>query len=153
MQIRDGALVTLQFAVFDEGGACLERSEADDPLVFLHGQGELPPGLEEALEGRSAGDRLDVTLEPEDAYGRHDPEGLVAVPREKLPADVVIEEGEWLPILLEPEPGDESDEEEEIEVRVVEVHDDSVVVDLNHPYAGKRLRFEVEVVAVEDTPE
>ena len=153
MNVAPGRLVTLRFAIHEEGGECLEVSDEQDPLQVVHGSGELPPAVEDALEGQAVGGKVELVLEPEEAYGPYDPEGIVSVPRAQLPEDLEAEPGDWLPILLEPEEGEEDDEEDELEARVVEIDDDAVVLDLNHPYAGKKLRFELEVCGVEPADE
>ncbi len=149
MQIQDGCIVSLAFRVYDVDGTLLEESDASEPIIYVHGQGEIAPGLESALEGRRRGEHLDLTLEPEDAYGEYDPAELHAIPRSDLPADVALEIGDWLPLELEPEEGEEFAEGmDEVEVRVVALDDEAVTVDLNHPFAGKTLRFEVDVLDV-----
>lgn len=153
MQIQDGCIVSLAFQVFDEAGELLEASDAAEPIVYVHGQGEIAPGLESALEGRRRGEHLELTLAPEDAYGEYDPAELHAIPRSDLPDDVEIKEGDWLPLELEPDEGEEFEGLDEVEVRVVGVDAESVTVDLNHPFAGKTLRFVVDVLDVAESQE
>jgi FKBP-type peptidyl-prolyl cis-trans isomerase SlyD len=157
MRIQQGCLVQLDYAIYGTDGDLLERSDADEPLVYMHGDEQTAPGLEAALEGREVGAKLDLTLEPADAFGEIDPEEQHSIPRSDLPEGLEVQVGDMLPLLFEPEEGDQpgalgEDDFDEVEVRVVEIDADSITVDLNHPYAGRTLRFVVEVLAV-DSPE
>src|SRR5688500_12965131 len=76
MQIERNRVVTIDFTMYGEEGEVLETSKDDAPLTYMHGIGELPEGLEDELDGKVAGDEVDITLEPEDAYGEYD-ESLV----------------------------------------------------------------------------
>jgi len=147
MRITTGCDVSLSYRLFDAQGELAD--ETDEPVRYRHGEGDILPGLEEALGDAEEGARLEVELE--DAYGPYDPEGLFTVPRAELPGDVELSPGDWISVELEAEPGEELDPEaaEGLEARVVEVHADEVVLDANHPLAGQRVRFEVEVLSVE----
>ncbi len=154
MHIQQGCLVQLDYAIYDTDGTLLERSEPDEPLVYLHGDEQIAPGLEAALEGRSVGEKLDLMLEPADAFGDIDPEEQHAIPRSDLPEGLEVQVGDLLPLLFEPEEGEregagDQEQYDEVEVRVVEVDPESITVDLNHPYAGMTLRFVVEVLSVD----
>lgn len=133
-QLGPGVWVRLRYAVFDADGEPVQSAPEETGVVF--GYGALLPGVEEALQGATAGSRRSVELEPEEAYGRRDPEKQLEVAREDFPSDVA--------------PGDrfevERDDGTLAVVSVLEVADESVVVDLNHPLAGQRVRFEVEVL-------
>jgi FKBP-type peptidyl-prolyl cis-trans isomerase SlyD len=146
MKVAKDTVVTIEYKLFLEDGQLVDESEAEDPLVYLHGHDEVIPGLERALEGRGAGDSLKVEVAPEDAYGEFDPEGVEEVPREELPADLELEVGS---IVTATDP-----DGDEVDFIVKEVRDNLVVVDLNHPLAGKTLRYEVTVREVRAaTPE
>src|SRR5262249_40138888 len=108
------------------------------PLRYTHGQREIPPGLEQALLGLHAGDRKAVTVAPEDGFGPIDPEAIAEVPKASIPSDALVV-GTAL-IAKGPEG--------ERRVRVREIRDESVVLDLNHPLAGKTLYFDVQVLRV-----
>ena len=131
----------------------LEQTEEDRPLVYIHGDGEIPPGLEAALEGATVGTALDLMLEIEEAFGPHDPAEVIAIPRAELPPDLEVVPGDWLPLLLESEEDGDDSEGEEVEVKVIAADDEAVTIDLNHPYAGQRLGFAVEVLAIESAKE
>lgn len=142
MQIEKGRVVTIEYTLRDDDGDVIDTSEGEEPMVYLHGVGQLVPGLEKALETRGAGDKVKVSVAPEDGYGTWDPEQVMRVPRERLPADA------------EPEPGMEltgSDPDgDEILLRVIEVEGGVVTLDANHPLAGRTLHFDVDVKSVRD---
>lgn len=145
MQITDDKVVAIDYTLKDESGDVLDSSEGRGPLNYLHGHGNIIPGLEQALAGKAQGDNLDVTVEPDEAYGpRHD--GLI----QQVPMTAF----EGVP---EVKPGMEFQAQTDqgpMVVRVAEVAEDQVTVDGNHPLAGERLHFSVEVAEVRDaTPE
>lgn len=147
MKIARGHTVTLQVELFDADGSELDVSEAEE-VRYVHGDGELFPLLEEALEGAEQGDEVSVRLEPEDAFGPYEAEGLFSVPRETF-ADAELESGDWVTIEVAPEEGDEDLEEGELEARVVEISDEEVVLDANHPLAGRTVLARARVLSVE----
>lgn len=132
--------VTIHYAVKNPAGEVLDKSSEEQPLAFIFGRGMLIPGLEKALEGKTAGDAFEAQVAAEEAYGeRHD--GLVqAVPRQMF-GDNEVAPG--MQFRASTDNGDQS-------VMVVEVNDDTVTVDGNHPLAGVDLTFDVEVVGVRD---
>ena len=150
MKIVPGAKITLTYELFDQEERPVEASESDEPLEVVLGQGDLPPALEKALEGKEAGDRLRLKLPPEEAFGPFDPGALVSVPRDAIPSEE-LRRGDWIPVELVDEEGEASleDDQEELEMRVVEVNDDEVILDANHPLAGQEVTFSLEVLAVD----
>jgi FKBP-type peptidyl-prolyl cis-trans isomerase SlyD len=145
--IRAGSELALEMAIHDGEGELLERTEEGQPFRCRFGESMLPPGVERELEGRSTGHEFDLLLSPADGFGDHDPAQVISIPRDELPPSTDVAVGDLLPVLLEPEPGEEG-EEEEVELPVVAVDEEAVTVDLNHPYAGMRLRFSGRVVEV-----
>ena len=135
-QVGPGTVVDLSYEVFDEEGDRVGGSREGTPFVYVHGYGQLLPALEAALEGLEAGGGREVTLGPDDAFGPRDQEELLEIAREDLP-DVVLEDE----LEVETEDG------EAVFAKVIEVWDDFVLVDTNHPLAGMTLRF---VATVED---
>jgi FKBP-type peptidyl-prolyl cis-trans isomerase SlyD len=135
-QAGPDTVVSIAYAVYDAEGERVDASE--QPLDVVFGMGQLLPELEQAIEGLSAGDTRSVRLRPEQAYGRRDPTALMEVERSDFPDDVA--------------PGDryeaETPEGDTIVLRVLEVTDDAVVIDTNHPLADQTVRFELQVVAV-----
>ena len=140
MQIGDKKAVTFHYSLRDDGGQVLDSSEGRKPLTYLHGGGNIVPGLEKALAGKQAGDDVKVTVSPEDGYGVRDEENVQNIPRRKLP------EGKIAPgmqLRLQTNQGP-------IAVTVKAISGDYVTIDANHPLAGMNLHFEVKVVEVRD---
>ena len=108
----------------------------------MHGASQIVPGLESELAGLAAGDAKDVVVQPEDGYGLPDPEGVFGVPRAAFPPDAKLSVGDSFI--------GEDDEGQALPVRVVELREDVVVVDANHPLAGETLFFHVDVREVRD---
>jgi FKBP-type peptidyl-prolyl cis-trans isomerase SlyD len=139
MQIADEMAVMIHYKVANTEGEVLDSSEGDEPLAYIQGAGNIVPGLEQALLGKRVGDRVKVTVAPEDGYGMHEPEKVQTVPRDAFDTEAKIEPGMQFQA--------ESDDGEVI-VTVTEVTEDEVTVDANHPLAGQTLHFEVEVVEI-----
>lgn len=140
MQISSRKVVTIDYTLTDESGEVLDTSKGQEPLVYLHGAGHIVAGLESALEGKSAGDALQVTVPPDQGYGARDEELVAAIPRERFPAGEV-EVGMQFHA--------QGNGESRI-VTVVAVSDKDVTVDANHPLAGVTLSFDVKVLDVRD---
>jgi|LNFM01.1.fsa_nt_gb FKBP-type peptidyl-prolyl cis-trans isomerase SlyD len=130
--------VTIQYDLRDGRGNLLESTE--DPAEFVWGYDTLLPALESALEGMTRGEVVNLSLEPEDAYGTRDEEGVFAVAKDEFPTDAPLEEGN--------EYSAEGEDGTVLTMRVVEIHDEHVMVDTNHPLAGERLNFQVRVLDV-----
>jgi FKBP-type peptidyl-prolyl cis-trans isomerase SlyD len=145
MRIDPGTVVTLAYELRNADGESLEEDGAE--LAYLHGgYGGIFPKVEEALEGKEVGQDVDLTLEPEDAFGEYDADLLRVEPRDRFPE--TLEVG----MQFEGVPG-EKEEEARIYV-ITDVTDDAVVVDANHPLAGERLWFKCSVKGVRKaTPE
>jgi FKBP-type peptidyl-prolyl cis-trans isomerase SlyD len=141
MRIARNSVVTIDFTMYDDENQILESSQEEGPLVYMHGIGELPEGLEEELDGKQAGDEVGVTLQPADAYGEYDESLVQAVPREQF------EEIENIAVGMRFEA--ETEEGPRV-VHVVGLEDDDVIVDANEPYAGRTVRFEVKVLGVRE---
>ena len=144
MNITEGHLVSLAYTLSIQDGDVVESSEEEGPLEYLHGNGEIPEGLEKALEGKAVGDKVELTLPPEEAFGEYDVEALTTVPRSEFPKDAEIETDQWIQVGVQME-DEEDDGEFEIEMRIVEINPEAVVLDANHPLAGKTIQYEVEV--------
>ena len=95
MKIDEGRRIVLRYELFDREGELLESSEEGEPMEYEHGAGEIAPGLEGALEGKTVGEKVRVTLPPEEAFGRTDPKSSVRTPRE--PASTQPYPVAWLP--------------------------------------------------------
>ena len=142
MQVSEQKVVTMNYEVADDQGQLIDRSEEGGPLAYIHGNGQLIPGLETALEGRGKGDKVAVHVPPEQGYGERDEEGVQTVARNQFDDSVEIEVG------MQFEAQDD-DEGHQI-VTVVAVDGENITLDTNHPLAGKSLRFEVEILDVRD---
>ena len=139
MEIAAERVVSFHYTLTDDAGAVIDRSPDDRPLSYLHGAGNIVPGLENALTGHAVGDQLTVDVEPELGYGvRH--EGLVqSVPKQAFQGVDNVQLG--MQFRAQTEGGS-------LLVTVVEVGDDEVRVDGNHPLAGKTLHFDVRIASV-----
>lgn len=137
--IENGSTVQIEYTLKDDSGEVLDSSQGREPLTYVHGQRQIIAGLEQALDGLQAGDQKHVTVPPKDGYGPLDPGATVEVQRQTVPSEALVAGTE----LVARQPGGEAQV-----VRVKEVRDSSVVLDLNHPLAGKTLHFDVRVVDV-----
>ncbi len=138
MQIADNTVVELNYKLTIDG-ELIDESEAGHPLAYIHGNGNLIPGMENALTGKSTGDKFSLTLEPKDAYGEYDDALSMKVDRSELSGIDNLEVGLQL----------EAEFPEGTKVATVKAIDgDEVTIDGNHPLAGERLNFEIEVVGV-----
>ncbi len=146
MKISKGCRVVLSYELLDREGEVLETSEEGEPMEYVHGAEEIAPALERALAGKQEGDKVRVTLPPEEAFGAIDPGLIVSIPRAEIPPEFTLSVGEYLPIELEDAPEDLADEE--VEFRIVEVGEEEVVLDANHPLAGETVTFALQVVSV-----
>lgn len=140
MKIDDKTYVAIDYKLTLASGEEVDSSPAGEPLAFITGAGQIIPGLEKALMGKTAGDQSVIVVEAEDGYGPVDESMFQEIPREQFPDDCEIEpgmtfhaEGPHGPFMLS----------------VTKVNDnDTVTVDLNHPLAGQQLHFDVKVVEV-----
>ena len=142
MVIGEKKVVRIDYTLKNASGEVLDTSEGGEPLTYLHGGHQIVPGLERELAGLSAGEAKDVVVAPEDGYGQPDPQGIFGVPRAAFPAEAQLGVGETFM--------GEDDEGGAVPVRVVEVREDMVIVDANHPLAGETLYFHVDVREVRD---
>lgn len=142
MKIASNKVATLHYTLKDDKGALIESSVGSEPLTYIHGIGNLIPGLESQLEGKTAGDKIAVTVKAEDAYGDRDEELIEEVERTEF------DDGEELEVGKEFQYDDEDGNI--FHVRIVKVDDKMVTIDGNHPLAGQNLSFEVEVLSVRE---
>ncbi len=127
------------YTLKDDEGNVIDQSPEGQPLAYLHGHGNIIPGLEKQLEGKSAGETLTATVEPEEAYGQYQEQAIQQVPRENFQGVDNIEVG----MQFQSEAGGQT-----MLVTVTDVTDKLVTVDANHPLAGKTLHFDVEITEV-----
>jgi FKBP-type peptidyl-prolyl cis-trans isomerase 2 len=148
MKIGPGARVRMRYRLFDGQGELVESSEEGELMEYVHGEDSLAPTLEAALLGKAAGEKVRISLLPEEAFGAYDPELLITVPRKEIPEEFELVPGEYLPVSLEEASEDLA--EEEIEFRIVEVRPTEVLLDANHPLAGETVTCELEVAEVDE---
>ncbi|MGA9853218.1 MAG: peptidylprolyl isomerase [Gammaproteobacteria bacterium] len=139
MRFAKDTVVSIDYTLTDKDGAVLDSSRGQTPLAYLHGSGNIIPGLEEALEGKSAGDSLKVTVPPEKGYGQRDESIAQKVPRKLFDTEQEITPGMRFHA---------QGEHDHHTVTVTAVDSEHVTVDANHPLAGKTLNFDVNVVEV-----
>jgi FKBP-type peptidyl-prolyl cis-trans isomerase SlyD len=144
MIIAKNTIVTINYTLTDESGSMIESSEGQEPFSYLHGIGNVIPGLEVSLEGKSAGEAVRVTIPPEDAYGEWDEGKILEIPKDQFSGVDEIKAGMQFSV--------HSSAGEQI-VTVSKVEGDKVMVDANHPLAGKTLNFDVKVVEVRNATE
>lgn len=138
--IENGATVQLEYTLKDDAGTVLDSNKGRPPLSYVQGQQQIVPGLEKALNGMRAGDEKNVVVNPEEGYGLADPTAQTEVPKQVLPADALTVGTQLVA---------RSRTGETMLVRVKEVKDATVIIDLNHPLAGKTLHFDIKVLGVE----
>ena len=144
MQISTNKLVTMGYTLSDEHGNVIDSSRGGEPFTYLHGTGGIIPGLERALEGRSAGETFSVTIAPEDGYGHRNEALIEVVPLERFEDPERIEVGMQF----------QAQTPEGVRIfSVIGLEGGSVTIDGNHPLAGATLRFDIEVLKVDDLPE
>lgn len=144
MQIADNAVASFHYVLKDEAGEELDSSGSGQPMMYMHGHHSLLPGLEQALAGKSAGDKFSVTLAPDLAFGEAQPDS-----EQRVPISHLHGAKKWRPgmqAVVQTEQGQQ-------QVTVVKVGHTMATIDTNHPLAGKTLTFEVEVVDVREASE
>lgn len=137
---KSGDTVKIHYTGTLSDGSTFDSSEGRDPLEFTLGAGQVIPGFDKAVTGMSAGDSQTVNIPSGDAYGAHDQNGRQAFPRDQVPENVPLDIGTRLRL--------SGPQGQPIMVTVAEVTDTEVILDANHPLAGKDLTFEIELVEI-----
>ncbi len=143
--IGNNLVVTINYKLTDDAGNLLDSSEGSEPLAYLHGSGNIIPGLEKALTGKVEGDSLQVSVEPAEGYGEVIPELVQRVGRAAFQGVESVEPG----MMFEAQAPDGSVQR----IVVKEVEGDEVLIDANHPLAGVTLHFDVDIVGVREATE
>ncbi|WP_347331147.1 FKBP-type peptidyl-prolyl cis-trans isomerase [Marinimicrobium locisalis] len=141
LPIGPGTTVTLHFALRLEDGEEIDSTYGKDPAVFTVGDGNLLPGFEQALFGLKPGDEQVLTIAPEDGFGQHNPSNIQEIPRDQFGDDIELEEGLMLSFA--------DAKKAELPGVVSEFDDEKVVIDFNHPLAGRDILFDVAILNVE----
>ncbi|TLY76257.1 MAG: peptidylprolyl isomerase [Gammaproteobacteria bacterium] len=139
MTIARDSIVTIHYTLRDDAGTIIDSSTSGEPLAYLHGRGNLVPGLERELAGKNAGDKLSVKLAAADGYGEYDKQLVQQVALRSLRAVSDLKVGMRLQAQTQHGPRT---------VTVTRIAGDMVTLDGNHPLAGKNLNFEIEITAV-----
>jgi FKBP-type peptidyl-prolyl cis-trans isomerase SlyD len=138
--IEEGSAVSVEYTLKDDSGAVLDSNKGRDPLTFTQGKHQIIPGLEKALSGMRVGEEKKVTVAPAEGYGEVDPRAITEVPKDAVPAHAQVEGMQLV--------ARSADGRTRL-VRVKEVRDTTVLIDMNHPLAGKILHFDIRIIRVE----
>jgi FKBP-type peptidyl-prolyl cis-trans isomerase SlyD len=139
VQIAADSVVLIHYTLKDDQGKVLDSSSGGDPLAYIQGHGNLVPGLEKALEGKSSGNRIEVTLAPDEGYGKRNEALVQRVPKRSLQGMGEIRKGMQF----------QAQTDEGMRIFTVKtIVGDMVTLDGNHPLADQTLHFDVEVVEV-----
>lgn len=141
MQIAERCVAHFHYTLTNEAGEQLDTSRGSEPMAYLHGRGNIIPGLEKAMDGKKVGDAFKVTIEPGEAYGERVEQLIQVVPRSAFGGVPELQAG--MRFQAETQQGP-------VPVVVTEVGDEEVTVDGNHPLAGQTLNFDVEVTEVRE---
>lgn len=139
-QLQDGQTVDVHYTGRLEDGSVFDSSEGREPLQFTLGAGQVIPGFEDAVRELSIGESTETTIPPEQAYGQHNPEMVMQLPRNQFPPDMTPEVGMQV--------GLQSPQGQAIPATITVVEDEVVTLDANSPLAGKTLIFELTLVSV-----
>ena len=138
--VEKGSTVKLEYTLKDDAGTVLDSNKGQDPLTFTQGSEQLMPGLEKQIVGMHAGEEKKVVLKPEEAFGPTDPSAQAEVPKGMLPPESLTVGARLMA---------RNASGEQRPVTIKEIKDETVILDLNHPLAGKTLVFEIKVLGVE----
>ena len=141
--VKDGMLVSLDYTVKTPDGKLLETSKGSQPLQYIQGKKMMIPGLERELTGMKIGAEKHITVKPEDGYGKLNPNAVQEVPKEKVPPNAL----KIGAVLVGTDKNGSP-----MPMTVKEIKEKTVVMDLNHPLAGKTLVFDVKVVDIQPPP-
>jgi len=143
--IGENSVVSVNYKLTDDAGKVLDSSDGSKPMVYLHGAGNIVPGLEKALVGKGEGDSLKVRVEPAEAYGEVIPNGVKTIERSAFEGVDVVEVG----MAFEAQAPDGSAQH----IVVTKVEGDNVTIDINHPLAGVALNFDIHILSVRESTE
>jgi FKBP-type peptidyl-prolyl cis-trans isomerase SlyD len=141
--VQDGLMVSLDYTLKGTDGKVMETSKGGEPIKYIHGKKMLPAGLERELSGMKIGGQKHVTVKPEDAYGKVDPKAYKEVPKKDLPPNSLK-----IGAVLVTTNADGT----VVPMTVRQIKEKTVVLDMNHPMAGKTLVFDVKVVDIQPAP-
>jgi peptidylprolyl isomerase len=142
-KIESGHFVSVDYKGTLENGEMFDTSEGRHPMEVEMGAGQVITGFEKALMGMALNEKKTFTLEPEEAYGQRDDSLTHSFDRSEIPAEMEVEIGQTVAL--------SSPDGQRVPAQIIEANDRKVVVDLNHPLAGKALTFDIEVVGISNT--
>ena len=142
MTIVNDSVVTIAYTLRNGEGEVLDSSDENGSIAYLHGHQNIVPGLEEALTGKTVGDKVNAEIEPADGYGERREDLVFSVPRDRLPQEEELTEGMQFRAQVS--------EGQDLVVTLVDIADDQVTLDGNHPLAGEKLVFDVEIKDIRD---
>jgi FKBP-type peptidyl-prolyl cis-trans isomerase SlyD len=134
--VQQGVLVSIEYTLTDETGKVIESNVGKEPLTYIHGAGQIVRGLEKELVGMKVGEQKKIQVKPEEGYGLRDPNAVQEIRKDKIPA-----EAQQVGATLMTQAADGRS----LPMRIQEIREKTVVVDFNHPLAGKTLNFNVKV--------
>ncbi|MEJ8561232.1 peptidylprolyl isomerase [Yoonia sp. GPGPB17] len=140
-QAKAGDTVRITYIGTLTNGKMFDSSEGRDPLEFVVGSGQVIKGLDSAITGMAVGDKKDIAVPCDQAYGAHNPDARQTVPRTQIPADIPIETGTKLQM--------QTPQGQVLPIMVAEVTETEVTLDANHPLAGEDLNFAIEIVGID----
>jgi FKBP-type peptidyl-prolyl cis-trans isomerase SlyD len=141
MNISANKVVSIDYTLKDDSGATLDSSAGRQPLSYMHGSGQIIVGLEKALEGKTIGDSISVSIKPEEAYGKYDETLLFKVEKDKFQNIDELEVGMRI----------QAQSQDGVNIFIVKaIEADVVTLDANHPLAGQNLNFDVSIKDVRD---
>lgn len=141
MQVAPNAVVSIHYTLTNDAGEKIDTSEGREPLAYLHGKGQIVPGLEKELEGKAAGEKVQARVAPEEGYGEKIDAMVQDIPMDAFQGVESVEPGMQFQAQTENGP---------LTVTVTKVEGDTATVDGNHPLAGETLNFDVEIVEVRE---
>ena len=141
LKVNDGQVVSMEYTLKVDGEIA-DSSEGREPLEYVHGAGNIIPGLEREMVGMAVGESKEVVVAAADGYGEEDEKAFMDVPREQFPEEIPMQIGTELQV--------QNQAGQPMYARIVTVGDKSVRLDFHHPLAGKELHFSVKVVGVRE---
>ena len=139
MKVGDNTIVTLEYILMDNSGEILESSKEDGEYEYLHGIGEMLPGVEKVLFGLEKGASINIVVPPEEGFGIKSEELIFEIDKNIFPEETVLEKGMEFDI---------EDEDGENTITIVELRGEKVLIDKNHPLAGETLKVQAEIIDV-----
>ena len=140
MGAQDGNTIQVEYTGKLKDGSVFDTSEGREPLEFTMGEGQLIPGFENAVKDMDVDEEKTVTIKADEAYGQPKDEFIQEFPKDSLPEEIPAEEGQQLQL--------QDQNGRAIPATIIDVDDENITIDMNHPLAGKDLTFEIKVVSI-----